>query len=40
MSSLTPIVVEDVDGAHWDDFADLLVVGFGAAGITAAIEAA
>jgi 3-oxo-5alpha-steroid 4-dehydrogenase len=39
MSSLTPIVIEDVDGAHWDDVADLVVVGFGAAGITAAIEA-
>ncbi|MGB5523327.1 MAG: FAD-dependent oxidoreductase, partial [Polyangiales bacterium] len=38
MSCLSPIVVEDVDGAHWDDVADLVVVGLGAAGITAAIE--
>jgi 3-oxo-5alpha-steroid 4-dehydrogenase len=39
MSSLTPIVVEDLEGAQWDDIADLVVVGLGAAGITAAIEA-
>ncbi len=39
MSRLSPIVVEDVEGAHWDDVADLVVVGLGAAGITAAIEA-
>ena len=39
MSSQTPIVLEDVAGAHWDDVADLVVVGLGAAGITAAIEA-
>ena len=39
MSSPTPIVVEDVEGAQWDDVADLVVVGLGAAGITAAIEA-
>ena len=39
MSNLTPLVVEDVEGTQWDDGADLLVVGLGAAGITAAIEA-
>ncbi len=39
MSSLTPIVLEDVDGAHWDELADLVVVGLGAAGIAAAVEA-
>jgi 3-oxo-5alpha-steroid 4-dehydrogenase len=39
MSSLTPQVLDDVDGAQWDDVADLVVVGLGAAGITAAIEA-
>jgi len=39
MSSPTPIVVEDAEGAQWDDVADLVVVGLGAAGITAAIEA-
>ena len=39
MSSLVPLVVEDVEGARWDDVADLVVVGLGAAGITAAIEA-
>ncbi len=38
MRRLSPIVVEDVEGAHWDDVADLVVVGLGAAGITAAIE--
>ena len=39
MSNLTPLVVEDVEGTQWDDGADLVVVGLGAAGITAAIEA-
>jgi 3-oxo-5alpha-steroid 4-dehydrogenase len=39
MSNLTPIVVEDAESAQWDDVADLVVVGLGAAGITAAIEA-
>ncbi len=39
MSNLTPLVVEDVESAQWDDVADLVVVGLGAAGITAAIEA-
>ena len=39
MSSLTPLVVDDVDGAQWDDVADVVVVGLGAAGVTAATEA-
>ena len=39
MASLTPLVLQDVDGAQWDDVADLVVVGLGAAGITTAIEA-
>lgn len=39
MSSLTPLVVEDAKDAQWDDVADLIVVGLGAAGITVAIEA-
>jgi 3-oxo-5alpha-steroid 4-dehydrogenase len=39
MSNLTPLVVEDAEGAQWDDVSDLVVVGLGAAGITAAIEA-
>ena len=39
MSSQTPLVVSDVDGAQWDDVADVVVVGLGAAGVTAAIEA-
>jgi 3-oxo-5alpha-steroid 4-dehydrogenase len=39
MSGLTPLVFEDTEDAQWDDVADLIVVGLGAAGITAAIEA-
>ena len=39
MSSLTPLVLDDVDGTQWDDAADVVVVGLGAAGVTAAIEA-
>ncbi len=39
MSSLTPLVVQDVEGTQWDESADLVVVGLGAAGVTAAIEA-
>jgi 3-oxo-5alpha-steroid 4-dehydrogenase len=39
MSNLTPLVVEDVERSRWDDVADLVVVGLGAAGITAALEA-
>ena len=35
----TPLIIEDVNGAAWDDVADVLVVGLGAAGITTAIEA-
>lgn len=40
MSSPAPLVVEDVDATRWDDETDLLVVGMGAAGLTAAVEAA
>jgi len=39
MGNLTPIVVEDAEREQWDEVADLVVVGLGAAGITAAIEA-
>ncbi|MFW2390414.1 MAG: FAD-binding protein [Polyangiales bacterium] len=39
MSKLTPELIENADAAHWDEVTDLLVVGLGAAGITAAIEA-
>jgi 3-oxo-5alpha-steroid 4-dehydrogenase len=39
MSNLTPLVVDDVERAQWDDVADLVVVGLGAAGITAALDA-
>jgi len=39
MGSLGPIVVQDPEGTRWDDAADLVVVGLGAAGITAAIDA-
>jgi 3-oxo-5alpha-steroid 4-dehydrogenase len=39
MSNLTPILVDDAERVQWDDVADLVVVGLGAAGITAAIEA-
>ncbi len=39
MSNLTPLVVEDVESAQWDDVADLVIVGLGAAGIATALEA-
>lgn len=39
MSSPVPLVLDDVDGARWDDTADVVVVGLGAAGVTAAVEA-
>jgi 3-oxo-5alpha-steroid 4-dehydrogenase len=39
MSSLTPLLVDDAEGEQWDDVADVVVVGLGAAGVTAAIEA-
>ncbi|MDH3200831.1 MAG: FAD-binding protein [Myxococcales bacterium] len=39
MSRPSPLVVEDVEHAQWDDAADLVVVGLGAAGVSAAIEA-
>ncbi len=39
MSRPSPLVVEDVEHTQWDDTADLVVVGLGAAGVSAAIEA-
>lgn len=39
MGKLTPEAVENADAADWDETTDILVVGLGAAGITAAIEA-
>ncbi len=39
MSTLTPLVIDDARGAEWDDAADVVVVGLGAAGVTAALEA-
>ncbi|MBW2508850.1 MAG: FAD-binding protein, partial [Deltaproteobacteria bacterium] len=39
MGSLTPLFVDDAEGEQWDDVADVVVVGLGAAGVTAAIEA-
>lgn len=39
MSSLTPLVVDDAEDTRWDDVADVVVVGLGAAGLTAALEA-
>ena len=39
MSRFSPIVVEDAEQAHWDDVADGVVVGRGAAGVSAALEA-
>jgi 3-oxo-5alpha-steroid 4-dehydrogenase len=35
-----PLVREDEAAGHWDDVADLVVVGFGGAGVAAALEAA
>lgn len=34
-----PLKVEDADAVPWDDSADLVVVGFGGAGVSAALEA-
>ena len=39
MGSVTPLLIEDVEGARWDDDTDVVVVGLGAAGVTTAIEA-
>jgi len=39
MSRLRPLVIEDSDHEPWDDTADLVVVGMGAAGVSAALEA-
>lgn len=38
MSSLSPLVLDDVQSSRWDDITDIVVVGLGAAGITAAVE--
>ena len=35
-----PLVIEDASARQWDDAADLVVVGFGGAGVAAALEAA
>ncbi len=37
--ALPPQVVEDPDNAHWDGMADIIVVGFGGAGVVATLEA-
>lgn len=34
-----PIIIDDADASYWQDEADVLVVGFGGAGASAAIEA-
>jgi 3-oxo-5alpha-steroid 4-dehydrogenase len=39
MDNLAPLVLDEVDGAPWDDTADVIVVGLGAAGLTAVVEA-
>ena len=39
MSRFSPIVVEDAEQAQWDDVADVVVVGLGGAGVSAALEA-
>ncbi len=39
MSSPTPDLVDDASSASWDDVADVVIVGLGAGGITAAVEA-
>ena len=35
-----PLVIENVTASHWDNTCDVLVVGYGGAGVSAAIEAA
>ena len=35
-----PLVLEEPSARQWDDAADLVVVGFGGAGVAAALEAA
>ena len=35
-----PLVIDDASARQWDDAADLIVVGFGGAGVAAALEAA
>ncbi len=39
MSPLTPVVVADPQHEPWDDEADVIVVGLGAAGLSAALQA-
>lgn len=39
MSIDSPIVIESAEGAVWDDAADVVIVGYGGAGIVAAIQA-
>ena len=34
-----PLVIDDAETHHWDDAADLVVAGFGGAGVAAALEA-
>src|SRR3954466_8308970 len=34
-----PLVVDDANAVRWDDQADVVIVGFGGAGVAAAIEA-
>src|SRR5579863_5011041 len=35
-----PLVIEDAEAQHWDESADLVVAGFGGAGVAAALQAA
>ncbi len=39
MQSLEPLVLDGADATEWQDVADVVVVGLGAAGISAALEA-
>lgn len=39
MHELDPVVVDEPDQVRWDDAADVVVVGLGASGVSAAIEA-
>jgi 3-oxo-5alpha-steroid 4-dehydrogenase len=39
MDGFAPIIVEDPETAHWDDASDVVIVGLGAAGVAAALEA-
>jgi 3-oxo-5alpha-steroid 4-dehydrogenase len=35
-----PLILDEAGARQWDDSADLVVVGFGGAGVAAALEAA